>query len=309
MYFIIFFVYILLMCFIGKTYFRESSSSKALMIILISLLVNLSVLWAVHSDFVLNSYEFFYPDESFFYGAADILSHQKSLSSIWNMAVVEAQFGNGTRMGCFIMGTIGYFFNNSELLQRTFLLLCSSSIPLLVFKLGLRYVNAKSAFFCSVLFALFSYVNSYSCWIFRDIYVMFFSTLLLVLVTGKFSIYRLFFIFSIFIILFLLRPVSGVIVIPLLLYYIFNKRVLLSKRILVVRYISLIVLLFLSPIMLTSFVSSLNVSNDYVDRTLNFQEQSGMAMWAYSLPIGIRNIVTALYSQITPIPFSLLKQK
>lgn len=292
-------------------FFTPKTRWKALQLWIITIIVYGLYLHIAYAAYLEKNTFFMFPDQNYFYNIADNLSYSGSLLDIFRKCFVYRIHGGEQEAAHFVMGGIAYiartyFDGNSVLLQMTCVSLIATFIPVFLFRLLWICGYGNCAFKYSLLYALFSYILYYSPWIMRDIhisllFVVFFNT-----IAGRFNFINVIYQVLLLLVLLEFRPETGMFIIPFIIYYVYSMKGndSISKK---TKYFfrAMIILALIPGFIVSLYFFQVGLESlKYYDEGMisNMNDVGQMAQIIYSLPIGIRNIIIAFYSQISPFP-------
>ncbi|MFA8434222.1 MAG: hypothetical protein ACEPOZ_06870 [Marinifilaceae bacterium] len=207
----------------------------------------------------------------------------------------------------FYVGLIGYFANtflegNNVFIQIVNVSFIASLIPLFVFKILLRYVSPKVAFKSALAYVFYSYTFYYSPWLLRDIHISFLYVIGLTILTGSFTKIRVMFLILLMLVTMMFRLEHGIFFAFIPLLYIYEQ--VKDRKVLRFLMFSLgiSILAFFARVIIDNLLVINDLLNRYQEFTLNSSNSDGLGRRLLQLPNGIRQIASAIYSQISPFP-------
>ena len=258
----------------------------------------------------LSSGGFYAPDHQLFYDNGDLLSHQNSLKSIYQLCFVD-RIHHENEGAFFLFGTLGYFANNcfdgnSVLFQTIYVSFFTLLINLFVFKILQFYVPKRSAFKYCIYYMLFAYVLAGSPWILRDNHIALFFSIAIYIVHLSFSLRRFVTLLILQIIVYEFRFEHGIFFIFFPLIYLWVKGG--ENKFKHLYYLIVILSAVLVTLQSVSYINSsvntmVTTANYYIQLTQTQAEESGgLGNLLYQLPIGVKQIAILFFSQISPFP-------
>lgn len=261
-------------------------------------------------SYIENNNSFFqYSDQDNFYEMSQYLGSLPNIKSIFDACFINQPYLALTENqgAYFYLGIISYFANiylggNSVIFQILNVSFLAALIPVFVFRILAYFVSLKSAFRYVIIFIFCSHVFYYSPWILRDIHIALLYAIGLSILFSPFKVYRLIVLSLLVFITTFFRLEHGLFMLFMPLLYVYEQ----TKYNKFIHYtfviIGLGVCVFLGTIILPEVISIQSTLSGYVDYTQEAAEEGGLGKYIYRLPIGIKQIVTVLYSQMSPFP-------
>ena len=262
-----------------------------------------------YGTYVTNNNSFFYPDEENFYEMSQYLGRLPDVKSIFDTCFINPAYLILTENqgAYFYFGSISYFANqylggNSVLFQILNVSFLAALIPVFIFRILIYFVSLKSAFRASIIFVFCSYVFYYSPWLLRDIHIALLYAIGLSILFSPFKVYRLIILCILVFITVSFRMEHGLFMlfIPLLYAYEQTKYNKVTHYIFVA--IALGACMAIGSVVISKLIIIQATFDHYVDYTQEASEEGGLGKYILRLPMGINQIVTVLYSQMSPFP-------
>lgn len=264
----------------------------------------------VYWGYVINNNSFFqYPDQESFYEMSQYLGGLPNVKSIYNNCFADQIYLALTENqgAYFYFGLISYFANhylggNSVLFQILNVSFLAALIPVFIFRILISFVSLRRAFLSSIIFVFCSYIFYYSPWILRDIHIALLYSIGLSILYTSFKVYRLLLLCVLSFITFYFRAEHGLFMLFMPLLYVYEQ----TKKNKIVHYsligISIVIIMGLSIIIIPEIMAIQKTLNSYQEFTQDAAEEGGLGKYIYRLPMGLKEIVAVLYSQISPFP-------
>lgn len=302
--FFFFLVIIFLLCLI---LFRDSEQIRACKIAYLSLFSYAVFTCIAYFGFVKEGMFFVYPDQGTFFSESQYLGDFNSLYQIFDACFIHPVYVENSG-AYFTFGSIAYIANsyfdgNSIFLQMIHVAFLASLITVFVFRILLFFVAETSAYRGTICYAFCSYIFYFSPWLLRDIHIALLYAIGLSILFSEFKVYRLIILCVLLFLTLFFRLENGLFMVFMPLLYLYEQ----TKRNKILHY-SFIILLLVVGVIISSVIFSqllfLQGSFErYVEYTQNSaEESSGLGKYIFRLPSGIKQLVSVLYSQITPFP-------
>lgn len=300
LFFLIFIFFLVHICF------NPNKQTKAYTIIFVSLIsysiYALIVYWSYSKDMSF----FQYSDQELFYQESQYLGNYKNLGQIFNDCFIHPIYLENNA-AYFVFGWIAYIANtyldgNGVFLQMLHVSFWASLIPIFVFKILITLVQEKIAYKLTLYYILCSFVLYYSPWILRDIHIALLYAIGLSILFSSFKVYKLIILSVLVFITTFFRLEHGLFMLFMPLLYVYEQ----TKYNKIIHYafivIALGICIALSTVIVPKIIAIQATLEHYIDFTQNAAEEGGLGKYILYLPVGIKQIVTILYSQISPFP-------
>lgn len=264
----------------------------------------------VYWGYVINNNSFFqYPDQESFYEMSQYLGGLPNVESIYNDCFTDQIYLALTENqgAYFYFGLISYFANhylggNSVLFQILNVSFLAALIPVFIFRILISFVSVRRAFLSSIIFVFCSYIFYYSPWILRDIHIALLYSIGLSILYTPFKVYRLLLLCILSFVTFYFRAEHGLFMLFMPLLYVYEQ----TKKNKIVHYsligISIVIIMGLSIIIIPEIMAIQKTLNSYQEFTQDAAEEGGLGKYIYRLPMGLKELVAVLYSQMSPFP-------
>jgi len=311
------FVFWIIYLIIGNTFIvfniKGGNQRKALDLYNVTFCVYLIQMVIINIVYVNNPLTdfFVYSDQITFYTISEKLSKSDSIKSIFinaNKFYVGILESNKSVGAYSLFGLTGYFSElfdgNNIILQKMNVVFFSSMIPLILYKILIKFFNSSKAFSLSLIYAFLSFNFFYSCLLLRDIHIAFFYIIGIDILLSKYSNKNLIKLIILLFLSYTFRSLSGIFFLSFIVIYIIQNNSITTKHLfsyifLITLIVSIILYMNIGKIISISMSSIINLmeyssnrlDNDALRRTLD------------KLPVGVREISKAALSQLQPFPF------
>lgn len=254
---------------------------------------------------------FVYSDQCTIYNVSVELSKSSNLSIIYDRAsdFWVGIYKNTNAIGAnFLFGLIGFIANlfggNNIIIQKLSIVFFASVVPIFIFLILITRINLKSAKKASYFFAFCLFNFFYSALLLRDIHILLLYTIAMYIIVKRYTMKNFFMLFVLLIISYSFRTLSGFFFLIFIFAYLF-----LNINQPKIKFLAVFTLLF-SIIFLYTYIDLVRVISDSFAYANNFQDYSinklgsgALRLKLEALPIGIKEIAKASFSQIQPFPF------
>ena len=309
---IVLYLFFILSCFCISYLFFDTIAQRKIALkifFLSSFLYFLFSFFAYWAYTVNNNCFFQYPDQDNFYEMSQYLGELPNVKSIFDDCFTNQVYRLLTENqgAYFYSGLLSYVANhylggNNVLFQILNVSFLAALIPVFVFRILLSFVSIRRAFLSSVVFIFCSYVFYYSPWILRDIHIALLYSIGLSILYTPFKVYRLLLLCILSFITFYFRAEHGLFMLFMPLLYVYEQ----TKKNKIVHYsligISIVIIMGLSIIIIPEIMAIQKTLNSYQEFTQDAAEEGGLGKYIYRLPMGLKELVAVLYSQMSPFP-------
>lgn len=305
---VLFFVFLLIGGVVTLLLFKKNACKEdGYKIFSISLVVYSLYSIIVYSETISRGEFLLYSDQEWFYQVSQELGGLNNIQEIFKRCFIYREHIE-TEGAYFYMGVLSFIANkffsgNSIIFQMLNVVFLASLINIFVYRILLFFIEYKNAFKYALIYVFGSYIFFYSPWLLRDIHIALLYAIALTLLFSSFKVYKLFLFIPIILITVEFRFEHGVFLMIFPFLYVYDK-IKDSKKMLFFT-----IILFCSGILyFSSFIIS-NLSNifmameNYEEFTIEQAEETGgLGRYIFYLPIGVRQIVSVIYSQMSPFP-------
>ncbi|MGQ1909310.1 hypothetical protein ACT3CE_05935 [Marinifilum sp. RC60d5] len=303
-------VYILVGVTISLNIFKNDDDRiKAMQLFFISLSVFSVYVAIIYWGYLTRGSRFISLDEQHFFGIAQSLGEKPSISSIYKVCF-KYRIHIENEGAHFYRGFLAYIANNylcgnSPLIQYMNSAFVASLCSIYLYKIIKQYIPTKESFKYVLVYVVCSYLILSGGKITRDVQINFLYIWGLSILFSSFSIRKLILLVGIVLITIQFRLEHGLFMAFMPVLYIYEKskereNFKYVRKFLIV--LILIVGIFVASVVIVYIQAIMSTMEGYVEFTSGLTEQGGLAKYLLRLPVGIKQLVIVIYSQISPFP-------
>lgn len=263
----------------------------------------------VYLAYVARGSIFISPDEYHFYSISESLGRYSDIFSIFRDCFID-RIHIENEGAHFYRGALAYFANNflienSVLLQYMNSAFIASLSQIFIYKILRTYISSIYSYKYIIIYVLFSFVILSGGKLTRDVYINFLFSIGLYLTLTEFNIKRLIYLLIVVLITIQFRLEHGLFMIFMPIVYIYeqarhNVKYKYLRYLFII--LALIVLFLLSALLIKYIDAIRSTMEGYVEYTRNSAEHGGLGKYILRLPVGLKQVFTVIYSQISPFP-------